>query len=420
MNKEKILNVLKENESLKIRVDRLQKSSERLEKRYNDAESDLNNYKRKHDFLKDQFKELARNCFPREFIDLKLGDKSEMELYEFIVKKVTQLEKDNFYSDKEKASIQEQLESTLSELERLQNAGPLVGTGGSVGTKVIGEDGEEVEGEFQVPQGTGLTAQPIPVEAEDNPLAGVMSLIDEKEWPIIKIIGEGETQFAKVVDAVGLANSTVSTMLNELVEKGVINFEKIQKGGKGRPAHHYFLTSLGTKAFELKYKEAPETTLLEKMSTHGSPHHGGLMVEVGTFLQESGCDVEYDGPDTTYRLKSGRDIIFDIKAFDKESKELMLVETERARCGDQHLLEKFDKCYEFAQMGISKTIYIVAPEKESLHRIQQQLFKWVKNNRGTLVMLSQNNQDKAVVIFKTASLEDFKKGKLQIFYYGLK
>lgn len=419
MNKEKIINILKDNEALRIRVDRLHKSNERLQSRYNDTESDLNNYKRKHDFLKDQFKELARNCFPREFIDLKLGEKSEIEIYEFIVKKVTELEKENFYSDKEKQNIQEQLDSTLAELERLQNAGPLIGMGaGAAGLAAGSEDGEE--GEMTIPQGVGLTAQPVPVSAEENPLAGVMSLIDEKEWPILKILGEGETLFTKIVDAMGLANSTVSTMLNELVDKNVINFEKIQKGGKGRPAHHYFLTNLGKSAYELKYKDTPETTMLEKMSTHGSPHHGGLMVEVGSFLEQNGCEVEYDGPATTFKLKSGKSIIFDIKAFDKETKEYMFIETERAKCGDQHLTEKFEKCYEFAQMGMSKTIYIVAPEKESLHRIQQQIFKWVKNNRGTLVMLNQNNQDKAVIIFKTATLEDFKKGKLQIFYYGLK
>lgn len=418
MNKEKLIGIIRENESMKIKIDRLQKSSERLQSRYNDTESDLSNYKRKHDFLRDQFREIVRNCFPREFINEEMGAKSEMQLYDFIVQKITSLEEDKFYSKQEKSKVEQQLNNALEELERLQNAGPLMGAGGSEEGNEDYYDGNE--GEVKIPKATGITAVPKPVEGEENPLAGVMSLIDEKEWTALKIIGDGETLFTKIVDAMGLANSTVSTTLNDLVEKGLVNFEKIQKGGKGRPAHHYFLTSLGTNAYELKYNEKPETTMLEQMSTHGSPHHGGLMVEVGTFLQESGCTVEYDGPDTTYKLKSGRSIIFDIKAFDRESKELMLVETERARCGDQHLEEKFDKCYEFAQMGISKTIYIVAPEKESLHRIQQQLFKWVKNNRNTLVMLPANNVDKAVVIFKTSTLEDFKKGKLQIFYYGLK
>lgn len=422
MNRDKILTVVRENESLKIKVDRLQKSAERLQSRYNDAESDLTSFRRKHDFLKDQFREIVRNCFPREYIEKNMRSFNEVQLYEYIIERVGTLEKEKFYSEKEKEKVEGTLKETMDELERLQNAGPLGGGDYTSESDSEGaEDTEEKDPNVVVtPKSGGIVAIPKPVKGEENPVAGVMSLIDEKEWAVIKIIGEGETLFTKIVDAMGVANSTVSVMLNELVEKGIINFEKIQKGGKGRPAHHYFLTSLGTKAFEMKFEDKPETTILEKMSTHGSPHHGGLMVEVGTFLEENGCDVQYDGPDTTYKLKSGKSIIFDIKAYDKESKELMLVETERAKCGDKHLQEKFDKCYEFTKLGISKTIHVVAPDKEALHNIQQQLFRWVRNNQETLVMLQKNNVDKAVVIFKTATLEDFKKGKLQIFYYGMK
>lgn len=419
MNKEKILHIIKENESLKIKVDRLQKSAERLQSRYNDAENDLNTFQRKHDFLKDQFREIVRNCFPREYIEKNMRSFTEIQLYEYIVDRVGSLEKENFYSIQEKEKFEKTLKETMDELERLQNAGPL--GGGYSGESEHDEESEEGSEDVLVtPKSGGIVAIPKQVDGAENPLAGVMSLIDEKEWVIIKTIGEGETLFSKIVDSVGVANSTVSVMLNELVDKGVINFEKIQKGGKGRPAHHYFLTSLGTKAFEMKFENKPETTMLEQMSTHGSPHHGGLMVEVGTFLEESGCDVEYDGPDTTYALKNGKKIIFDIKAYDKESKELLLIETERAKCGDKHLQEKFDKCYEFTKLGISKTVHIVAPDKDALHNIQQQLFRWVRNNQETLIMLQKNNVDKAVVIFKTATLEDFKKGKLQIFYYGMK
>lgn len=421
MNRQQILHIVKENESLKMKVQRLQQSTERLQSRYNDAESDINSFKRKYDFLRDQFREIVRNCFPREYIENKMRDFSEIQLYEYIVSRVTELEKDNFYNAQENDKLKQTLKETIDEMERLQNAGPMMGSYNPDDEDYEGNgDGDNnEEGNVVVsPKASGLASMPVDVSSSENPVAGVMSLIEDREWPFIKVIGDGETQFAKISEALGTANATVSTTLSELTDKGLINFEKIAKGGKGRPAHHYFLTSLGTKAYEMKYGNKPETTMLEKLSTHGSPAHGGLMLEVGTFLEESGCEVIYDGPETTYRLKDGRDIIFDIKAYDPESKELLLVETERAKSG--HLQEKYDKCYEFTKLGISKTVHIVAPDKQALHSIQQELFRWVRKNADKLIMLQKNNIDKAIVIFKTATLEDFKKGKLQTFYYGMK
>lgn len=412
MNKDKLINVLRENESYKIKVDRLNKSLERLQSRYNDTESDLSAYKKKNDFLKEQFREIVRNCFPREYIEGDMGKRSDMELYEYIVEKVNSLEQDNFYTKREKEKLADELNTTMVELERLQNAGPMLAPSSS--------DDSIGESDGLVSSVGNMTATPVPVSVDENPLAGVLSLLEEKDWPYIQSVGKGTTLFSDIVSEVGTSNAVASPILSALVEKGLINFTKIQKGGKGRPAHHYFLTSLGTKAYELKFEESAETTILEKMSTHGSPHHGGLMVEVGSYLEENGCVVTYDGPDTTFRLRSGRDIIFDIKAFDRETKETLLIETERARCGEQHLQEKFDKCLEFMEKGITKSIHIVAPDKESLHTIQQNLFKWVKQQRNTLMILSGNNIDKAIIVFKTATLEDFKKGKLQIFYYGKK
>lgn len=410
MNREQILHIVKENESLKMKEQRLQQSIERLQSRYNDAENDLNRTRRNYDSLRDQFKEIVRNAFPRDYIDLKMRDFNEVQLYEFILKRVNELEQSTFYNGEENTKLKNELAQMMSEMERLKNAGPMISS------QTPSFDSDE-EGEVRV-DGESLVDKPTPVGADENPVAGIMSIIEDKDWPVIKAIGEGETLFSKISEILGIANSTVNNILTELTAKGVVNFEKIQKGGKGRPAHHYFLTPLGTKAFELKFGEKAETTMLEKMSTHGSPSHGGLMVEVGKFLSDNGCDVDYDGPDTTFRLKDGRDIIFDLVAYDPESKEQMYIETERAKCGDQHLQEKFDKCFQFTKLGKTKTIHVVAPDKNALHQIQQQLFRWVRKKSDSLVMLQKNNEDKALIIFKTSTLEDFKKGKLQTFYYG--
>ena len=67
------------------------------------------------------------------------------------------------------------------------------------------------------------------------------------------------------------------------------------KGGKGRPAYHYFITPLGVEIYKKRYNSTPETTKLEELSTHGSPSHGGLMVETGKFFEDTKCEVEYDG-----------------------------------------------------------------------------------------------------------------------------
>lgn len=426
MNKQQILYVLKENESLKMKVQRLEQSTERLQNRYYDAENELNTFKRKYDFLSDQFSEIVRECFPREFIDLNMRGWSEKELYEFLKRKIEDIEGIAFGSSTQIKKLKEALDDTESELTRLKNAGPMIAYSEDVdgSNEEFSSDGNATdEGNSPsktIGSNTASAQKPKQVKNEEDLVLGLLGQIEEKEWPIIKVVGEGETQFGNIASTLGIANSTVSDILNALQEKNIITFEKIQKGGRGRPAHHYFLTPLGMKLFEKKYKNKAEKTKLQELSTHGSPAHGGLMHEVGQFLEENGCEVIYDGPDTTYKLKDGRDIIFDIKAYDPQSKENIIVETERAKCGDKHLQEKFDKCYEFTKLGITKTIHVIAPDKQALHQIQQQLFRWVRKNANTLQMLQKDNTDRAVVIFKTATLEDFKKGKLQEFFYGVK
>ena len=252
-----------------------------------------------------------------------------------------------------------------------------------------------------------------------NPVLGMVSSLSEREWLLLEIVGKGETLFSDIVSQSKLANSVVSDIFSSLQEKGLTSFERVAKGGKGRPAHHYFLTPLGAKVFEVKYKTIPVTTMLEKLSTHGSIVHGGLMLEVGEFLEENGCDVFYDGRDTSFKLRDGREIRFDIKAIDRETKEIHVFETERSKCGDQHLKEKIQKCWEFSKLRVTKTVNIVASDKTALHQIQQQIFRWVREN-DTIQMLQTPQKDRAQIIFRIASVEDFKNGKLQEFYYGVK
>ena len=401
---------MKENESLRLKIQRLEQSSERLQTRYYDTENQLNNFKRKFDFLKEQFKEVARNCFPREYIEKRIGNANEKEVYEFIIMKVKELENGVFETSEENAKLLLDLKETMEELKRFKNAGPIVQHG-------------EIEQDFESDKTIGDNSisldRPQKIDSGKNPVYGVMSILDEREWSIIEAIAKEKTLFTDIVTVTKINNSTANELLNSLQEKGVVNFEKIMKGGKGRPAHHYFLTSLGVEIYKLKYKEEPSTSILEKLSTHGSPAHGGLMMEAGKFLEDNGCHVDYDGPETSFKLKNGKEVRFDIKAYDKESKEVLIVETERGKCGEAHLHDKFDKCLAFTRLLITKTVHIVAPDKDALHQIQQQLFRWVRKTNN-IQMLQKNSKDKASVIFKTATLEDFKKGKLQEFYYGYK
>lgn len=397
MNQQKLIAVLKEKESIEIRAERLAKSLDRLQSRYNDTERDLTMSKNKYSFLQDQFREVAKNCFPREYISEDLGAKTEGELYEYIVKKVSDIQQELFYTGLVKEEYEEKLELLEGEVEKLKSVGP------------IAQSGEE----------DSPAAEPEEFEEGESFFDAIQEELTDSDYQYVGVVGGGVNLFSEIVKETGDSNGKGSRVLKELVEKGILSFEKIQKGGKGRPSHNYFLTNIGVEVYQNRYGQEPEVTILEKMSTHGSAHHGGLIVEVGEFLKENGCDVYYDGPDTTYPLKSGRNIIFDIKAFDKETKELLVVETERARCGESHLFEKYDKCLEFVDKGLTKTIHIVSPDRDSLHKIQQSLFKWVKKQDRKFVVLNQDNKERAIIVFKTATLEEFKKGEFQMFHYGL-
>jgi len=413
MNKEQILYLLRENESLKLKMDRLEQSTERLQSRYYDAENQLTNFKNKYDFLKGQFKEVARQCFPRDYIELKLGTASEKDVYDFLVSKIRDLEVGFFSTSQENIKKLEEIAELKDEMERYRS----IGKPSSEGVSPQGTSEEKVTPELG--QNAASAMKPQPMDNLLNPVLGMVSSLSEREWLLLEIVGKGETLFSDIVSQSKLANSVVSDIFSSLQEKGLTSFERVAKGGKGRPAHHYFLTPLGAKVFEVKYKTIPVTTMLEKLSTHGSIVHGGLMLEVGEFLEENGCDVFYDGRDTSFKLRDGREIRFDIKAIDRETKEIHVFETERSKCGDQHLKEKIQKCWEFSKLRVTKTVNIVASDKTALHQIQQQIFRWVREN-DTIQMLQTPQKDRAQIIFRIASVEDFKNGKLQEFYYGVK
>lgn len=420
MNKEKLIYILKQNESLKMQVKRYEDSLSRLQTRCDDTEIELTNFKKKYDYLKEQFKDIVRKTFPREFIEQKMKTWSEKELDEFITTRIIELEDNSFKLSEDNKKVLEELKITMSELERLKKVGPI----SSVVNNSINENEDNKREENNIEEDINSISgikRPQNLEDNSNPILGIMGLIKPEEWPIIKRIGEGESMFSDISNSIGISNSILKDILTELQGKGIINLERVNSGGKGRPAHHHFLTPLGTQVYAKKFSETPEKNTLQKLSATSSTSHGGLMHEVGKILEGRGLDIEYDGPDTTYSLRDGRKIIFDIKAYDPKTKEVTMYETERAHCGPNHLHEKFDKCLMFStQLLITKTVYIIAPDKKALGEIQQQLFKWVRKNQDKVIMLQQNQIDKAVIIFHTATLEEFKKEKSQAFFYGIK
>ena len=123
MNKQQIMCILRENESLRLKIQRLEQSAERLQTRYYNAENQLNNFKSKFDFLKSQFKEIA-SMFPREYINNKIGQASEKEVYDFLISKIKELENGVFETTEENAKLMFELKETMEELQRFKNAGP--------------------------------------------------------------------------------------------------------------------------------------------------------------------------------------------------------------------------------------------------------------------------------------------------------
>ena len=405
MNKEQLVYVLKENESLKIKLQRINQSTERLQTRYYDTETQLNNVKRKYDFLYSQFKEIGRQCFPRDYIEKEMSSASEKELFDFLVTKIREIETGVYDLEVEKKKSLDELKEKDAELERLKKA-PLQFSGT---TETNTENTSE-----------SFIERPKDIPYEENPTLAVLSAMEENEWNVLEIIGTGKTLFTDIAMKLGISNSNTKDILESLRSKSLINSEKVMKGGKGRPALHYFLTPLGVDIYKKRYESDPETTKLEELSTHGSPAHGGLMVETGKFFENNGCTVYYDGPETTYKLNNGKEIRFDLKVIDKNQKEPILVETERGKCGEQHLSDKFSKCLEFTKLLHTKTIHIIAPNKETLGYLQQQLFKWVRKQENIQMLGAKDLKSNAAIIFRTATIETLKAGQFQEFYYGYK
>lgn len=409
MNKEQLVYVLKENESLKIKLQRINQSTERLQTRYYDTETQLTNVKRKYDFLYSQFKEIGRQCFPRDYIEKEMSSASEKELFDFLITKIREIEAGVYDLEVENKKSLDEIKEKDAELERLKKA-PMQFQSTP---QTIDENGVEV-------QGDNIIDRPKNIPYEENPTLAVLSNMEENEWNVLEIIGTGKTLFTDIALKLGVSNTATKDVLESLKSKSLINSEKVMKGGKGRPALHYFLTPLGVDIYKKRYENDPETTKLEELSTHGSPAHGGLMVETGKFYEDNGCTVYYDGPETTYKLNNGKEIRFDLKVIDPNQKEPILVETERGKCGEQHLSDKFSKCLEFTKLMYTKSVQIIAPNKETLGYLQQQLFKWVRKQDNIQMLGQKDLKSNAAIIFRTATLEDLKSGKFQEFYYGYK
>lgn len=407
MNKEQLLYVLKENESLKLKLQRINQSTERLQTRYYDTETQLSNFKRKYDFLYSQFKEIGRQCFSREYIEKEMSSASEKELYDFLIAKIREIEAGVYDLEVEKKQALDELAEKEKELEKYKKA-PMQ----FVSTN------QETDDETKPVD--NIVDRPKNIPYEENPTLAVLSNMEENEWSVLEIIGTGKTLFTDIASKLGISNTATKDLLEALKGKSLINSEKVMKGGKGRPALHYFLTPLGVDIYKKRYEGEPETTKLEELSTHGSPAHGGLMVETGKFYENAGCQVLYDGTDTTYKLNNGKEIRFDLKVIDPNQNEPILIETERGKCGEQHLSDKFAKCLEFTKLGHTKTIHIIAPNMETLGYLQQQLFKWVRKQENIQMLGQKDIKSNAAIVFRTATLENLKNGKFQEFYYGYK
>lgn len=415
MNRNTMIELYKENESLKMQIQRLNQMTNRMQNSFNDAEIDLQKMKNKASSLQKLFREIIRNCFPREYIADGLDTLTEDQSYEFIVKKLKQFEIDLFEEKRENKTLLTQLKETVEQLERFQN----------LGMNAPSENVGAEEGQVSL---HALVADPTPTDPTENAFLAIASQVEEREYPVIRVVGEGLEGFSEIAAKLGIGNTTVKSICEELTTKGILQFNKVNPGGKGRPKHNYYLTQVGKRIYEMKFEKAAVVTQQEKLSGHGSPNHGGLMFEVGRFLEESGCEIKYDGPDTSFILNSGSKIIFDIKATDKETGKIMFLETERAQCGEGHLRDKLVKCLQFAQEGhATKEIYFVAPDKKSLQVIQQNLFKWIASTNLTVVSNKASSEDeaamslaKAVIVFKMSTLDDFKAGKMQTFMYGNK
>ena len=203
MNKEQFVYILKENEALKLKLQRVEQSTERLQTRYYDTETQLNNFKRKYDFLYSQFKELARQCFPRDFIDKEIGSSSEKETYDFLLNKIRTMEQETFDLNKENEAKIEELKSLAEELDRYKNAGFQ-----QTATSQT-ETGEN-------PETTSFVQRPETISASEHPHLGLISNISEPEWKVLEIIGKGKTLFTDIATKLGSSNNATKDLLEEL------------------------------------------------------------------------------------------------------------------------------------------------------------------------------------------------------------
>lgn len=68
---------------------------------------------------------------------------------------------------------------------------------------------------------------------------------EEKDMLILEIIYNGENSLSGISEKLDIPVSSVSELLQNLCSQGLVDFNKISDGKRGRPKHVYYLTMFG-------------------------------------------------------------------------------------------------------------------------------------------------------------------------------
>jgi len=205
----------------------------------------------------------------------------------------------------------------------------------------------------------------------------VLPKIEERLWPVLQAIAGGKHLKQEIADATtGVPFTAVRDMLEELRRMGVLRAaDDVKSGGRGRPAQHFYLTAFGKKVCELRFGEQVERSEQERLSTHGSPEHGALILKVAETLQEMGYqDIEADNDKTTFPVDNGRVVRFDIVA--RKDGERMHVECERGTHTEEEMIDKINKI-----LQVTTEFWIICPDAVAKEKVKQQYFRWRRDDK---------------------------------------
>lgn len=412
------------NKSMQIKIKRFEDIIERQQVRFSDAEKDKNKLSSVIKNLKSEVYDLAQANFPHAFTQEKMQYKDFNEIVSFLYRKITEMaegmlkaekkEKDYVKKDNESESSINQLKERLSILQKQIEEGKYIEN------EDFEEDVVEEEG---LPISDDINPDDVLSEYKEgdsfllNQFIRTMKNVDFK---ILETIGDGSTLFSEIAKVLSMSNNNTKRVLeNNLLFKKIVKCKVFSSGGKGRPSKHYYLTELGEIIFKNKFNKDIQKTDKQKLSTHGSSHHGGLIADVGEILSNDGYSIEYEKP---FILLDSSRVIPDIYAYDERNNGTMIIECERVK-NPPTLKDKFNKYYQLflEKQGGTNIIHFITPDKTQLNTLHQEIFKWVKSNKFGLKMLSANEFSSAKIIFKTSTLEEFKcNQEPRAFYYGPK